>query len=71
MRTTSVKRPDASCSKPVPFPAVEKPVQGHPPVMMSTFPRYGVASKVHTSSNTGTLGCFRARNPLASSFFST
>ncbi|AAC96885.1 hypothetical protein PBCV1_a518R [Paramecium bursaria Chlorella virus 1] len=71
MRITSENKPDASCSNPVPFPAVEKPVQGHPAVMMSTLPFHSMASNVHTSSNTGTSGYFLCKNPLASSFFST
>ncbi|AGE48978.1 site-specific DNA methylase [Paramecium bursaria Chlorella virus CVR-1] len=69
--TTSENNPDASCSNPAPFPAIEKPVHGHPPVMMSTFPFHSVASKAHTSSNTGTSGCFFCKNSLASLFFST
>ncbi|ABT14489.1 hypothetical protein NY2A_b090R [Paramecium bursaria Chlorella virus NY2A] len=63
MRTTSVNNPDASCSKPSPFPAVLKPVQGNPAVMISISFTDRV-SNVTTSSNIGTSGNLRPKKSL-------
>ncbi|ABT15169.1 hypothetical protein NY2A_b770L [Paramecium bursaria Chlorella virus NY2A] len=62
MRTTSPNKPDSACSKPFRLPAMLKPVQGNPPVIISIGSSKSRFENFVTSSNTGLSGNFVERN---------